>query len=309
MSSNTPLSFLKIIEKKNLWFLISTIVITMGFGMMGARSIQTLPAMNMGIDFIGGSTFLLAFDDTDLLSENKYETIEKARAALSNISLEGSQIQLTSDGEMIIKTTATEPESVQNIQQTLNSHLPAFTTLEIDFIGPTIGHELRQSSFWIIGSICVLLLLYISWRFEWIYGISALVALLHDALVTISIAALLSIEINTAFVAALLTILGYSINDTIIIFDRIRENSHHKTHQKLPFNTLINLSLSQTFMRTINTSLTTLGVVSLLFLFGGVTLSNFSLVLLIGIVSGTYSSLCIAAPTLFQLHNRHSLQK
>ena len=108
--------------------------------------------------------------------------------------------------------------------KTLNDAHGTFEILEVDFIGPTIGKELKEKSLIIIIVVVAFLLIYITWRFEWIYGISAIIALVHDALITLSLAAILSIEINTAFVAAILTVLGYSINDTIVIFDRIREN-------------------------------------------------------------------------------------
>ena len=136
---------------------------------------------------------------------------------------------------------------------------------------------------------------YITLRFEWKYGDSAILALIHDGLITISLASILEIEINTAFVAALLTVLGYSINDTIVIFDRIRENQQSQKDQ-ISFQTLTNTALNQTLIRTINTSITTLLVISSLIFFGGPTIKGFCIILLIGILSGTYSSLFIASP-------------
>lgn len=298
MTTELPKKIFKIVEKKNLWFLISFLVIAIGISVVTSRSIQMKPALNMGIDFVGGSTFLLGIESMDTVKTPEEGWIQVARTALANINLSGSQIQMTPAGEMILKTTAITPKQVLSVQRVLEKHLSDFTVLEVDYIGPTIGHELRRSAFWIIISVSILLLLYISWRFEWAYGVSALVALMHDAFVTLSLSAVFNIEINTAFVAALLTILGYSINDTIIIFDRIRENMRQKDLKKYPFGTIINLSISQTFLRTVNTSVTTLGVVTFLYLFGGVTLADFALVLLIGILSGTYSSLCIATPVL-----------
>ena len=175
--------------------------------------------------------------------------------------------------------------------------------LEVDIIGPTIGQELKETSVWIIVLVSIALLLYITWRFDLAFGLAALIATIHDGIITLSLASLLNIEINTAFVAAILTILGYSINDTIVVFDRIRENLVHvKDSQTI--HPLVNKSIYQTLFRTINTSLTTLFVIVCLFVFGGTTIKGFALVLLIGILAGTYSSVFIASPVFTMLYTK-----
>ena len=153
-----------------------------------------------------------------------------------------------------------------------------------------------------------MLLAYITFRFELAFGIAALVAVLHDGLIILSIAAITGIEINTTFIAALLTVLGYSINDTIVIFDRIRENIE-KLNNYVSLKALTNQSLNQTLLRTINTSITTVIVIMSLILFGGTTIKEFCIVLLIGILSGTYSSLCIASPIIVKLHPKKDFIK
>jgi preprotein translocase subunit SecF len=147
--------------------------------------------------------------------------------------------------------------------------------------------------------VAVMLLVYITIRFQWTYGVAALIALVHDALITLSVTAMLMIEVNTAFVAALLMILGYSINDTIVVFDRVRELANQD--EDTPIAAVANLAIRQTMRRSIYTSVTTALVVGSLLVFGGVTLKGFCIVLLIGIVSGTYSSIFIASPILVGL--------
>lgn len=288
----------KIIEKRNLWFVVSLIVILSGFSLIANRAIKTEPALNYGIDFVGGTTMLLKFENHP---KNPSEFISQIRATLKEFSLEKSTIQISNGNEAHIKTLELKGNEHQEITTKLKENVGNFEILEIDFIGPTIGNELRQTSFWIILVVSVALLIYISLRFQFTYGISALIALIHDALVTVSLAALLNLEINTAFVAAILTILGYSINDTIVIFDRIRENAR-KLSESTAFNEIINISLSQTLIRTLNTSMTTIIIITSLIFLGGTTIKEFCIVLLIGVIAGTYSSLFIASPALSLLN-------
>jgi preprotein translocase subunit SecF len=300
---------LKIIEKKNLWFSLSLLVIGLGIAVMVNNLFQSKPILNYGIDFVGGSTMILKFDELD----NKYKQaeienktrqdvnilfIKEVRAVLESFGLGSSTVQVTKDKEVLIKTLEIDDDKSSAIFNELQEKLGPGERLELYKIGATIGAELRETSLWIIGIVSVLLLLYITWRFEFVYGIAALLALIHDALVTISFAALFNIEISTAFVAALLTVLGYSINDTIVIFDRIRENIKLLSKKRLSLLTIANISLNQTLVRTINTSLTTWMVIGTLLVLGGTTIKAFCLVLLIGIFSGTYSSLFIASPLL-----------
>ena len=301
---------LHIIEKRNLWFLISFIVISIGFGLMGMRAFESKPVLNFGIDFVSGSSYMLKFDKFDNLvksetekgkdiSEIRTQFSEMIRGTLSKLDLGNSVIQITSEKEVIIKCKLQDGnKQSQRLLNSLREDMGTIEVLEIDFIGPTIGAELRESSFWIIIAITVFLLLYITWRFEFGFGISSLVALAHDALVTISLASILNVEINTAFVAAILTILGYSINDTIVVFDRIRENKKLHEKSELDFTQISNLSIQQTLTRTFNTSITTLVVITSLLIFGGTTIKSFCMVLFLGIISGTYSSIFIASPSL-----------
>ncbi|MCP4049905.1 MAG: protein translocase subunit SecF [bacterium] len=303
----------KIMEKKNLWFAISLIFILIGASLMTVRAFKSEPVLNYGIDFIGGSTMIFRFDELNsryekAAKENKKKQVvniqfmKEIRSILKNFGLEKSHVQITQDKEVLIKTLHLDHSSNLKIRDELEEKMGALEVLEVDFIGPAIGKELKGKSLWIIFIVSIALLLYITWRFEFVFGISALIALIHDALITISFASIFNIEISTAFVAALLTVLGYSINDTIVVFDRVRENKKKLHKRKLPVIFLANLSINQTLIRTINTSATTLLVIGSLLVFGGTTIKTFCLVLFVGIAAGTYSSIFIASPALVALY-------
>ena len=282
------------VEKRNLWFLISVIVIGIGLGAMVMRAFNQQPVLNFGIDFTGGSTMILTVSDaTDTLDRSDLDSF---RQVLDANGVSHHQVQISDDRSFLVKTPQMDNALRAKVVADVQDKVGALDLMEADTIGPSIGRELTQTSLWIIGLVSVVLLLYISWRFEVVFGIAALLALLHDGLVSLSFAALLNIEVNTAFVAAILTILGYSINDTIVIFDRVRENIKAESDDTI--EDVANRSISQTIVRSINTSLTTIFVIGALYLFGGVTIKGFSLVLLIGILSGTYSSIFIASPLL-----------
>jgi len=291
---------IKFIEKRNLWYLISFTIIFIGFTLIGLRVINSKPALNYGIDFVGGNTFLLQLQDTKI-NINDTQIISKIRTVLDKYDLEKSEIQLSENNQLYIKTTSIDKSISSSLLADLTTTLGNFEILEIDYIGPSIGNSLKKQSIWIILVVSASLLLYITLRFELSFGISALLALLHDTLIMISAAAIFSFEINTAFIAALLTILGYSINDTIVIFDRIREQLN-KNDSKTTLIELTNSSLTQTLSRTLSTSITTLLVIISLILFSDGSIKEFCILLFIGIVAGTYSSIFIASPIFVALH-------
>ncbi|MCK4355497.1 protein translocase subunit SecF [Candidatus Bipolaricaulota bacterium] len=253
--------------------------------------------LNMGIDFTGGTEFTIDFSepvDTAVL-----------RNALANIpsgtiDLSKSVIQdVTGENRKVITTQldVTENLDVLNrIESTLNSQ---FSVIEISrrSIGQQVSRELAQKGWQAILLALVVILVYVSWRFRLRYAIGAVAAVMHDVIIALGIFALFQVEFNLPTIAAFLTIVGYSLNDTIVIFDRIRENT--KLHKKVsPFDT-INISVNQSLSRTLNTSFTTFIPVIILFLFGGSVLRGFALALLIGVLVGTYSSMYIANPILY----------
>ncbi len=306
---------LKVIEKKNLWFTFSFCCIALGFVMMAVRGFQSQPVLNFGVDFSGGSTMQLKFDnfskslETAPSDEAKKQAstqfIQQVRDCLASFGLENSTIQTTDNGEVIIKTVQMDGNKHDQVRKALQQQIGNFDVLELDFIGPTIGAELRQRSIWIIALVAICLMAYISWRFEFAFGVATLMATLHDALFVLSFASIFNVEINVEFVAAILTIVGYSMNDTVVIFDRIRENLVKlKDSESLP--SIINISLYQTLSRTFFTVLTVLIMTVSLLVFGGQTIRPFCLVLLVGTIVGTYSSLFVAAPSFYLMYkNRH----
>lgn len=249
-------------------------------------------AFNMGIDFTGGTSMILRFNqglDSDIAS---------IRAILNDVGLTKHTIQLSSS-DLIIKTQDMVVTTRNQLFNAMTKTLGPFEILEVDIIGPSIGNDLKKTSWLIIFSVAVIMLLYCSWRFDFVFGVASVVALIHDALIVMACSAFFGIEINTIFVAALLTVLGYSINDTIVIFDRIRETMRDNSHDEaIPVvsKTQINAAINDVVPRSIHTSMTTGIVIAALLIFSGTTLQVFSTVLMIGVITGTYSSLCIAGP-------------
>jgi preprotein translocase SecF subunit len=177
----------------------------------------------------------------------------------------------------------------------------------VETVGPKIGKELRTAAIWATLISLALILIYVSFRFEFIFAVGAVAALFHDVLVTVGVLSLLNMEINLTVVAALLTIVGFSLNDTIVIMDRIREN--RRLLRDASIEQLINVSINQTLGRTIITSLTVLLVVVVLLFFGGEVIYNFAFAMTIGVISGVYSTIYIAAPVVVEWHRKASIQK
>jgi len=249
----------------------------------------------LSIDFTGGTIAQLKFqehlnitDARDILSAHGFDNVEITTIGGDNAN------------EILIKTPLTESD----IQEKLNTDFSgkAFETRRIEQVGPKIGSELRKDAIESIAVALALILIYIGFRFDFYYGIGAVVALAHDVLITIGLFALLQLEINLATIAAFLTIVGYSLNDTIVVFDRIRENIKINAREKL--EKIVNRSLNETLNRTIITSVTTLIVVVVLFLGGMETIKLFALALLFGVLIGTYSSIFVASPVMIYFENR-----
>lgn len=243
------------------------------------------------IDFLGGTELHMRFHGTPQIGE--------IRTALADIGFGGAEIkQFGSPQDILIRVEQQETgtEISKPILDALGTKFASFSPemLSREIVGPKIGQELRTKTIWAIAIALVLILVYIWIRFEFVFGIGAVVALFHDVLITFGIFSLLRYEISLAVIAAFLTIVGYSLNDTIVVFDRIRENI--KRLRREQFENILNTSINQSLSRTIITSFTTLIVVMVLYIFGGEVLKNFSFALLIGVIVGTYSSVFIATP-------------
>jgi preprotein translocase subunit SecF len=293
---------LKIVEKYKIWLLLSLSIILLGFSVAVVRVFNSESPLNYGIDFVGGSSIMVKLYQDRALTT--IDLIQSVRKSLSKIGLNKVSVQVTQDKEIIIKTTHLENNGITLIQDQLKQDFKKVEVLEVDYIGPSFGSELRAKSFMIIIIVSACMLIYITWRFQFSFGVAALIALVHDGLITLAGASLLNIEIDTVFVAAILTVLGYSINDTIIIFDRIRENLKNESLNGKSLATIANISIKQSLSRTFNTSLTTLLALISLILFGGSTIREFCITLLIGISSGIYSTMFIASPLFVAIESR-----
>ena len=267
--------------------IISGIVILIGLG-----SIVFSGGLKYGIDFAGGTLVQLQFKNPP--------DIEVIRDGLKTIGLGESTIQeFGSKKDILIRVERSEEklEAVgamvkRSLSQKFNSD--DITVERVEMVGPKVGRDLREKALLSILYAIIGIVIYISWRFEFQYAIAAIIALIHDVLVTMGAFSILDKEFTLVIVAAFLTIIGYSLNDTIVVFDRIRENLRRKG--KLSLSEIINSSINQTLSRTLLTSGTTLLVVLALFFFGGEIIHDFSFALLVGVLIGTYSSIYVASP-------------
>ena len=275
-----------ILGKRKIWYTISLTIIIIGL------LFTAFKGLNFGIDFNGGTLLEFKFDSM--------VTNEEARTALSKIDFaQDAVIQQSEEGGIngiLIRIKQLTPKQIVDIEEALIAEYPSTETLRTDIVGPVIGQELRIKALWSLLLASIAIIIYISIRFEFRFAIVAIITLLHDILITVGLFAILGGEINTPFVAALLTIIGYSINDTIVIFDRIRENM--KLMQRTPFIELANKAVVDTLPRSINTSLTTLITILAIYFFGGASIKPFMLALFIGMFAGTYSSIFVASPLL-----------
>jgi preprotein translocase subunit SecF len=260
--------------------------------------IPSVRGLNPGIDFTGGTEFTVDFPNPVSTAE-----VRSVLASIpSPIDLSKSVIQDVAGKNRKVITTQLDVEDNQDTINRIESRLKdQFNVKDEDVsrrsIGQQVSKELTQKGWQAILLALVVILIYVSWRFRLRYAVGAVVALIHDVSIALGIFALFHIEINLPTIAAFLTIIGYSLNDTIVIFDRIRENI--KLERKSSVFDIINKSVNQSLSRTMNTSLTTFIPVIILFLFGGSVLRGFSLALLIGVVVGTYSSMYIANPIVY----------
>lgn len=276
---------MKIAQNYKIWFAISAAIIIIGL-VMGFTS-----GLNLGIDFTGGT--LMQFDVA------KEFTVDEMEKALEKFELDPTIVHAgKANTEVIIKTkkdldNEARKEILTVLQENFNKEATDF--LRADQFGPTIGQEISEKALISIGIASVGMLIYISFRFYFRFGVAAIIALIHDVLIVLSVYSILKIPVNSPFIAAILTIVGYSINDTIVVFDRLRENLKYKKYKDSYFD-IADTSIKQTLTRSINTSLTTLIVIGCLYFLGVDSIKEFTLPLLAGVLTGTYSSIFIASP-------------
>ena len=277
---------------KNVSFAFSSILIIMGI--VGLVQIGRGKA-NLGIDFIGGTTVELGFKE--------HIPIDRARAALEKNGFRGSSVQEVGEGGNKILIKARESEGTSDkIQSVFKQEFPdnPFEVVSITEIGPVIGQALKQQSLWAITISIIGIIIYVAFRFQFKFGVAAAIATVHDILAVLGVFYIMHKEINLLIITALLTLAGYSLTDTVVVFDRIRENLKKSKRDSLP--ALVNASINEVLSRTIITSLTVVLVLVPLVIFGGDVLHDFSLALLMGVIVGTYSSVFVASPILVVWH-------
>lgn len=255
----------------------------------------TTKGLNFGIDFAGGTIVQVKYD--------KKAPIDKIREVLNKTDYKGSSItEFGTPEEVVIRVTGTSSNLATDIGDEMHKILDTtgnFEVRRVDMVGPKVGGELREKGLMALGLSLIVILIYVSFRFEWRFAIASILALAHDVTIAMGAISLFSVEVNLDILAAILTILGYSLNDTIIVFDRIREGI--QSSKETVLSLITNESVSRTLSRTTLTSLTTFFVVITLFAFGGEIIHGFAFTMLVGIIVGTYSSIFIAASFLVQL--------
>lgn len=274
---------------RKIWFLISALIIIPGIICMFVRG------FNFGIDFTGGTIIDLKFAQPVTIAEVR-TSLAKYGLDGSTIQLSGAQSDVTSSEDVMIRTADLEEEQRKEVMATLKQDVGDYTVLREEKVGATIGGELITNALEALVISWALIILYVAYRFEWKFGVAAVLALIHDILIVLSVFSLTQRQIDSSFIAALLTIVGYSINDTIVIFDRIRENLRLHFRRNGDVNALVNTSVYQTLTRSLYTVFTVLFTTFALYFFGGETTKDFAFALLVGFGVGCYSSIFIASP-------------
>jgi SecD/SecF fusion protein len=317
--TNMSITFL---QKRKVAYIISSIVLFISIFSLSTNG------LNQGVDFVGGRTYTVRFDNDVNQTEIQASLVEVLGNAEAKTFGSDNQLKITTNYKVDVEGTQVDDEIQSKMFEALSSVLPSTLTYD-DFVngsddksvgimgsskvGPTIADDIKKNSFLAIFGSLAVVFLYILLRFrDWQYSLGAVTAVFHDVLVVLGIFSLtysfmpFNMEINQAFIAAVLTVIGYSLNDTVVVFDRIRE--FRLINKSWEFTRTVNGALNSTLSRTLNTSFTTLVVLLSIFLFGGESIRGFMFALIIGVIVGTYSSVFIATPVMFDTL-RKSLKK
>lgn len=278
-----------IVGHRKIWYTFSSIIIIAGIICMLTRG------FNLGIDFTGGTLLNLEFEEPVNINAVR-STLNEYVNSNAQIQMAGTQNDSETAQNVIIRTRTLSQEENENLLSGLQQSLGNYKVLREEKVGATIGNELIMNAVYATVISWILIIAYISYRFEFKFGIAAVMALIHDVLVVLSIFSLTQKEIDSSFIAALLTIVGYSVTDTIVIFDRIRENLKLHFKRGGDIEALANHSIYQTLTRSIYTVTTVLVTTIALFIFGGDTTKDFAFALMIGFAFGSYSSIFTATP-------------
>jgi len=267
------------IGKRKIWYIVSTVIILAGIISMFVQG------LNLGIDFTGGSVSQVKFEQN--------VEIAQLRSVIHDLDMGSNRIQELDDGSYQIKTVYLDQTALDNFIVTLEQKLGACELMRSEAVSASVGSELLRGGLIALAVAILMMLIYITWRFEWRFALSSIVPLIHDVLVVLSLFSIFQLEVESYFIAAILTIFGYSVNATIVVFDRIRENVVSVKKDQL--KEVVNKSIMQSMTRTINTSVTTLILILAVLILGGQTTRVFMVALAIGVVCGAYSSVCLAS--------------
>ncbi|NTW72323.1 MAG: protein translocase subunit SecF [Eubacteriaceae bacterium] len=283
---------LNVTKNYKLFFIISIILTALSLGAL------LINGLNFGIDFVGGTIIQIDMHETFQTNDIKVFTDkfdEHADITYAGESKEelmiSTQVSLTSDQKKTLMGDLNQKYGIEEKD-----------LLSADNVSPTIGDELKVQALIAVGLAIILMLAYITFRFEFLFGLAAIIALFHDVIIVVGVYAVLGIQVNTPFIAAVLTILGYSINDTIVVFDRIRENK--TKNRKYGLSELVDDSINQTIARSINTSLTTIIAITALYFVGVQSIKDFAFPMIVGFITGTYSSIFIASSFWFAVSKK-----
>jgi len=292
---------MNLIKYKNWFFALSLLVIIPGIFALFVWGLK------LGIDFSGGTLWEVRFDEAKNVNPQSFKIFLDEKGA------QVSSTAATSDSSILIRMRASDENKISELKKGIGEKYGQTKDLRLETVGPLISKELTQKAILAVSLAIVAIVLYVSWSFRKVprpasplaFGVCTIFALIHDVIVVIGIFAILGhfadIEVDSLFITAVLTVIGFSVHDTIVVFDRIRENL--TKHTSMDFDGVINNSLLETMARSLNTSLTAVFVLVALLLFGGASIKTFILALLIGIISGTYSSIFNAAPLLIVWQN------
>ncbi|WP_443661293.1 protein translocase subunit SecF [Clostridium sp.] len=281
---------IKVVEKTKIWFAISLFIIVIGMGFLATKG------LNLGIDFKGGTTLDIKMNQQFVKSD-----VDKIIDKYAKEEYSSKTINDNKEIDIIIKSDALSPEKTASMLKDIKTQFKSSVLLSQDTIGASIGSELKTKTVTALIVAMLFMLVYVGFRFEFKFAASAIIALVHDILITVTVYAIFQIQVNATFIAAILTVVGYSINDTIVIFDRIRENQ--KIMRKASVEEITNTSVNQTMARSINTVATVLICVIAVFAFVP-SIRDLSFPLIFGIGVGCYSSIFIASPMWVLLKKR-----
>ncbi len=289
----------RFIEKRRVAYVVSALVLTAGILAMVTWGVTGAGWVNYGVDFTGGTLVQVEFDEAT--------TVAEVRGALGGLQ-RPDVTRFGGENEYLIRVPEFAEEGT-NTSEIITTMLEGqygagtFDVVRTEAVGPKIGGELQQKALLAILMSFALTLVYLAFRFEWRFGVAAVIATVHDITITLGFISAFRLEVSLPTVAAVLTIIGYSLNDTIVIFDRIRENLKGKGRRD-PYIDTINRSINEVLPRTVMTSGTTFAVLLALFILGGAIIRDFALILMLGVVVGTYSSIFVASPALLEIEER-----